>query len=208
MTTQLSGIHRTTLGHIQTWYCGLHNATEGIWILKYTACVLKNFFEKIFNQNLVIAIPCIMCMNIQHNLVSHGCSPEAMWGSWPLHIHNWASLYWIPAILKPMNHPPGMIDNGLTNQFLFTCNCSGTMAVPLTGTASPTLPTKSQPTAQNNTSDETFYMRLSLGEGTLRQFFKSQWPDSHRGHCDLDHQSANYPDPTCLTPQNPVALTD
>ena len=30
------------------------------------------------------------------------------------------------------------------------CNRSGTMAVPLTGTASPTLPTKSQPTAWNN----------------------------------------------------------
>ena len=29
-TTQLSGIHRTTLAHLQTWYCGLHNATEGI----------------------------------------------------------------------------------------------------------------------------------------------------------------------------------
>ena len=72
------------------------------------------------------------------------------------------------------------------------------MAVPLTGTASPTLPTKSQPTAQNNTSDETFITGLSQGEGTLRQFFKSQCPDTHRGHRDLDHQSANYPDPTCL----------
>ena len=30
MTAQLSGIHRTTLGHIQTLYCGLHNVTEGI----------------------------------------------------------------------------------------------------------------------------------------------------------------------------------
>ena len=30
MTTQLSGIHRTTLGHIQTWNCDLHNVTEGI----------------------------------------------------------------------------------------------------------------------------------------------------------------------------------
>ena len=29
-TTQWSGIHRTTLGHIQTWHCGLNNATEGI----------------------------------------------------------------------------------------------------------------------------------------------------------------------------------
>ena len=29
-TTQLSDIHRTTLAHLQTWYCGLHNATEGI----------------------------------------------------------------------------------------------------------------------------------------------------------------------------------
>ena len=30
MITQLSGVHRTTLAHLQTWYCGLHNATEGI----------------------------------------------------------------------------------------------------------------------------------------------------------------------------------
>ena len=39
MTTQFSGIHRTTLGHIQTWNCGLHNVTEGIQFLKYTVCV-------------------------------------------------------------------------------------------------------------------------------------------------------------------------
>ena len=67
------------------------------------------------------------------------------------------------------------------------------MAVPLTGTASLTLPTKSQPTARNNTSGETFMTGLSQGEGTLRRFFESQWPDTHRGHRDLDHQSANYP---------------
>ena len=30
MTTQLSGIHRTTLASLQTWNCGFHNATEGI----------------------------------------------------------------------------------------------------------------------------------------------------------------------------------
>ena len=30
MTTQSSGIHRTTLGCLQTLNCGLHNATEGI----------------------------------------------------------------------------------------------------------------------------------------------------------------------------------
>ena len=30
MTTQLSGVYRTTLAHLQTWNCGLHNATEGI----------------------------------------------------------------------------------------------------------------------------------------------------------------------------------
>ena len=29
-TTQLSGIHRTTLAHLQTWHFGLNNATEGI----------------------------------------------------------------------------------------------------------------------------------------------------------------------------------
>ena len=55
---------------------------------------------------------------------------------------------------------------------LLTCNHSGTMAVPLTGTASPTLPTKSQPTAWNNTPDE-LNTRSSLGKGTLRWFFKS-----------------------------------
>ena len=30
MTSQWSGINRTTLGCIQTWHCGLNNATEGI----------------------------------------------------------------------------------------------------------------------------------------------------------------------------------
>ena len=42
--------------------------------------------------------------------------------------------------------------------------------------------------------------RLSLGKGTLRQFFESQWLASHQGHCDLK-VSRNYPDPTCLAPQ-------
>ena len=42
--------------------------------------------------------------------------------------------------------------------------------------------------------------RLSLGKGTLRQFFKSRWLATHWGHCDLK-VSENYPDPTCLAPQ-------
>ena len=44
------------------------------------------------------------------------------------------------------------------------------MAVSLTGTASLTLPTKSQLSTWNNTSDETFITQLSQGEGTLRWF--------------------------------------
>ena len=39
MTTQLSGIHRTTLGHLQTWYCGLPNANRRDLIFKIY-CVL------------------------------------------------------------------------------------------------------------------------------------------------------------------------
>ena len=30
MITQLSGVHITTLAHLQTWHCGLNNATKGI----------------------------------------------------------------------------------------------------------------------------------------------------------------------------------
>ena len=145
----------------------------------------------------------------QYNLVGYGCSPQAMWRSRPLHIHALATLHWNLHITEA-NEPSAWNDRSWAHQLicLLTCNCSGTMAVSLTGTASLTLPTKLQLTAQNNTPDELFITRLSLGEGTLRQFFESQWPDTHRGHCDLDHQSANYPNPTCLTPQNHVVLMD
>ena len=72
------------------------------------------------------------------------------------------------------NEPSAWNDRSRAHQLicLLTCNCSGTMAVSLTGTASLTLPTKSQPTAQNNTPDE-LNTRLSFGKGTLRWFFES-----------------------------------
>ena len=73
------------------------------------------------------------------------------------------------------------------------------MAVSLTGTSSLTMPTKSPLTAWNNTPDE-LNTRLSLGKGTLRWFFESQWPATHWGDCDLK-VSENYPNPTCLSPQ-------
>ena len=80
----------------------------------------------------------------------------------------------IYTLLKPINHLPGMLDcMGSPIIYQLTCNRSGTMAVSLTGTASLTLPTKSQLSARNNTSDETFITQLSQGEGTLRQFFES-----------------------------------
>ena len=90
-----------------------------------------------------------------------------MWRSQPLHIHAQASLYWNLHIteLSAWN------DRSWAHQLicLLTCITSGTMAVLLTGTASLTMPTKSQLTAQNNTPDE-LNTRLSLGKGTLRQF--------------------------------------
>ena len=72
------------------------------------------------------------------------------------------------------NEPSAWNDRLWAHQLicLLTCNCSGIMAVSLTGTASLTLPTKSQLTAWNNTADE-LNTRLSLGKGTLRQFFES-----------------------------------
>ena len=97
--------------------------------------------------------------------------------------HHYTGIY---TLLKPMNCFPGMIDHGLTNSIcLLTCFTSGTMAGSLTGTASLTLPTKSQLTAWNSTPDE-LNTRLSLGKGTLRWFFESQWLATHRGHHDLD----------------------
>ena len=148
-------------------------------------------------------------MWFQHDLVGYGCPPQATWRSRPLHIHAQATLYWNLHITEA-NELSTRNDRLQAHQliYLLTCNCSGTMAVSLTGKASLTLLTKSQLIAQNNTPDELFITRLSQGEGTLRQFFESQWLDTHRGDCDLDHQSANYPNPTCLTPQNPVVLTD
>ena len=66
------------------------------------------------------------------------------------------------------------------------------MAVPLTGTASPTLPTKSQLTAWNNTSDETFITGLVTGGGHLGAVFRvTVTGHSSEVHHDLDHQSAN-----------------
>ena len=137
----------------------------------------------------------------QHNLVGYGCSPQAMWRSWPLHIHTQASLYWNLHITEA-NEPSAWNDRLWAHQLicLLTCITSGTIAVSLTGTASLTMPTKSQLTAQNNTPDE-LNTRFSLGKGTLRQFFESQWLVTHRGHHDLDHLSENYLDPTCLAPQ-------
>ena len=84
--------------------------------------------------------------------------------------HHYTGIY---TLLKPMNHLPGMIDRTHQLICLLTCFTSGTIAVSLTGTASLTMPTKSQLTARNNTPDE-LNTRLSLGKGTLRQFFKSQ----------------------------------
>ena len=68
------------------------------------------------------------------------------------------------------------------------------------------MPTKSQLTAWNNTPDE-LNTRLSLGKGTLRQFFESQWLATHQGHCDLK-VSENYPNPTCLAPQKICGFAD
>ena len=89
--------------------------------------------------------------------------------------HAQASLYWNLHITEA-NEPSTWNDRLWAHQLicLLTRNCSGTVAVSLTGTASLTLPTKSQLTARNNTPDELFITRLSLGEGTLRQFFESQ----------------------------------
>ena len=136
----------------------------------------------------------------QHNLVGYGCSPQAMWRSQPLHIHAQASLYWNLHITEA-NEPSAWNDRSWAHQLicLLTCITSGTIAVSLTGTASLTMPTKSQLTAQNNTPDE-LNTRLSLGKGTLRWFFESQWLATHQGHHDLK-VSENYPNPTCLAPQ-------
>ena len=90
-----------------------------------------------------------------------------------MHIHTQATLYWNLHITEA-NELSAWNDRLGAHQLLclLTCNHSGTMAVSLTGTASLTLPTKSQLTAQNNTPDE-LNTRLSLGKGTLRQFFES-----------------------------------
>ena len=97
-----------------------------------------------------------------------------MWRSQPLHIHTQTSLYWNLHITEA-NEPSAWNDQLWAHHLicLLTCFTSGTMAVSLTGTASLTLPTKSQLTAQNNTLDE-LNTRLSLGKGTLRWFFESQ----------------------------------
>ena len=125
----------------------------------------------------LISIPNIMLSRshldnawFQHNLVGYGCSPQATWRSWPLHIHAQASLYWNLHITEA-NEPSAWNDRLWAHQLncLLTCFTGGTMVVSLTGTASLTLPTKSQLTAWNNTLDE-LNTRLSLGKSTLR------WP--------------------------------
>ena len=96
-----------------------------------------------------------------------------MWRSQPLHVHIQATLNWNLHITEA-NEPSAWNDRLQAHHLfcLLTCLTSGTMAVSLTGTASLTLPTKSQLTAQSNTPDE-LNTRLSLGKGTLRQLFKS-----------------------------------
>ena len=80
-----------------------------------------------------------------------------------MHIQTQATLYWNLHITEA-NEPSAWNDRLWAHQLIYL----------LTGTASLTLPTKSQPTAQDNTPDETFITRLSQGEGTLRWFFESQ----------------------------------
>ena len=123
-----------------------------------------------------------------------------MWRSQPLYIHTQASLYWNLHITEA-NELSAWNGRSWAHHliYLLTCITSGTMAVSLTGTASLTMPTKSQLTAWNNTPDE-LNTRLSLRKGTLRCFFELQWPATHWGHHDLK-MSENYPDPTCLAPQ-------
>ena len=143
----------------------------------------------------------------QHNLVSYGWSPQATWRSRPLHIHTQASLYWNLHITEA-NELSAWNDRSQAHQliYLLTCITSGTMAVSLTGTASLTMPTKSQLTAWNNTPDE-LNTRISLVKGTLRQFFESQWLATHWGHHDLN-VSENYPEPTCPSSSKNVAFAD
>ena len=136
----------------------------------------------------------------QHNLVGYGCSPKAMWRSQPLHIHTQASLYWNSHITEA-NELSAWNDRLRAHQLicLLTCIPVGQWQFHWQETASLTLLTKSWLTAQNNTPDE-LNTRLSLGKGTLRQFFESRWPATHQGHHDLK-VGENYPDPTCLAPQ-------
>ena len=91
-----------------------------------------------------------------------------------MEIHTQASLYWNLHITEA-NELSAWNDRSLAHHLicLLTCLTSGTMAVSLTGTASLTLPTKSQLTAQNKTPDK-LNTRLSVGKGTLRHFFESQ----------------------------------
>ena len=90
-----------------------------------------------------------------------------------MHIHTQATLYWNLHITEA-NELSAWNDRSWAHHLicLLTCLTSGTMAVSLTGAASLTMPTKSLLTAWNNTPDE-LNTRLSLGKGTLRQFFES-----------------------------------
>ena len=112
-------------------------------------------------------------MNIQHNLVSYGCFPRSYVGI-PAFVHPQPNIIILDFSHTEANEPSAWNDRLQAHQLicLLTCNCSGTMAVPLTGKASLTLPTKSQLTARNKTPDE-LNTRLSLGKGNLRWFFMS-----------------------------------
>ena len=109
----------------------------------------------------------------QHNLVGYGCPPQAMWRSRPLHIHTQAPLYWNLHITEA-NEPSAWNDRLQTHQLLclLTCNPSGTMAVSLTGTASLTLPTKSQLTAWMSWTQECHWGKAPWGGFSSH----SDWP--------------------------------
>ena len=96
------------------------------------------------------------------------CGDPNLCTSMPKHHYTW-NLH-----ITEANEPSAWNDKSWAHQliYLLTCITSGTIAVSLIGTASLTMPTKSQLTAQNNTPDE-LNTRLPLRKGTLRQFFES-----------------------------------
>ena len=80
---------------------------------------LKNEFGKYFSQNLAMAIPCIMRMNIQHNLVSYGCPPEAMWGS-STFAHPQLSIIILDFSHTEANEPSAWDDRSWAHQLIST----------------------------------------------------------------------------------------